>query len=322
MERLARLRFAVRGGVALAAALAALLPGASARAHGRSISYSSWELDGATARVVLRVAQLELTRLPFGTVAAPHLDPRLGAYLSERLVLRAGPTPCAVRDGPRALAAPAGDAVIEWRLACEGDAELAIQSELFREVAPGHLHFARIHAAGAPVLERVLSSAAPTWILRSREPGAARGGSLGDYLRLGVEHIFSGYDHLAFLLALVLIARRLREVAVIATGFTVAHSLTLALAVVGSVRPHAETVEALIGLSIAMIAAENAWWLAGRGRALPLALFAALVGAAGLAVAGIGAPTAATLIGLAIFSLAYFALLRACWPSSSCRRRA
>jgi hypothetical protein len=93
------------------------------------------------------------------------------------------------------------------------------------------------------------------------------------------------------------------------TGFTVAHSVTLALAVLGVVRPEPAAVEALIGFSIALVAAENGWLLGGRGRAVPWTVTALLLGMAGLTAAGIGNVPAAALVGLALFSRCHFALL-------------
>jgi hypothetical protein len=85
--------------------------------------------------------------------------------------------------------------------------------------------------------------------------------------------------------------------------------VTLALAVLGLVRPDGAAVEALIGYSIALVAAENAWLLGGRGRAVPLVLTCGVLGLALLAAAGVGAVSATTLVGIAIFSLCHFALL-------------
>jgi hypothetical protein len=129
--------------IATLAAVGAALLGSSAHAHGRSLSYSSWELDDTSARVVLRLTQLELTRLPWGPIAVPYLEPALGSYLTDRLTLQSEAGPCRLSDGPRALSAPAGDAAIEWRLECPEPVSLAIRSDLFREVAPSHLHFSR-----------------------------------------------------------------------------------------------------------------------------------------------------------------------------------
>jgi hydrogenase/urease accessory protein HupE len=76
------------------------------------------------------------------------------------------------------------------------------------------------------------------------------------YLRLGVEHIWSGVDHLLFVLALLLLVRGWRRVVATVTAFTVAHSITLAAATLGFVRVPQQPVEATIALSIVFVAAE------------------------------------------------------------------
>ena len=62
---------------------------------------------------------------------------------------------------------------------------------------------------------------------------------------------------MSFLLGLVLISRRLRDLVFVITGFTLGHSLTLGLAVTGVLRPHAEYIDALVALTIALIGTEN-----------------------------------------------------------------
>lgn len=82
---------------------------------------------------------------------------------------------------------------------------------------------------------------------------------------LGVEHILIGWDHLAFLLALILGCGRLRRLLAVVTAFTVAHSVTLALGATGVVELRADVVEAVIALSIAVAAGLSLWRLrAGR----------------------------------------------------------
>lgn len=290
----------------------ALLAGADSQAHTRSVSYSSWEIGERGARVQLRIAQLELTRLPWGPVSPPQLPPPLADYLVESLQLRAGAARC-TPTAPRALAAPRGRAAIEWRLQCPA-AALSIESALLLDVAPGHLHFARLRGPDGAVSERVLSNAARRWALPTAAESAAAdssgGNSIARYGWLGVLHIATGYDHLIFLLGLLLLAASLREVAVVVTGFTVAHSITLGLAATGKLAPDAAAVESLIGFSIALVAAENSWRLSGGARAVPAAVVAALLAAALLAAFGVGAVPAATLAGLALFCGCYFALLR------------
>ena len=219
-----------------------------------------------------RIPQLELTRLPWGIVAAPRFAPELGRYLTDGLRLEAGGAPCPVVEGPRALAAPSERALLEWRVRCPAEGALAIESDLMREVAPSHLHFARLRAPDGGITERVLAGAERSWPLPGQGPQAPSDAGqqrVGRYVALGVEHIATGYDHLVFLLGLLLLASRASEVITIVTGFTLAHSITLGLAALGRVRPEAAAVEALIGLSIALVAAENGWLLSGRRRIVP-----------------------------------------------------
>jgi hypothetical protein len=105
----------------------------------------------------------------------------------------------------------------------------------------------------------------------------------------------------------LLLATSVREVATLVTAFTAAHSVTLALAVLGVVHPEASVVEALIGFSIALVAAENAWILGGRSGAIPGVAVGTLVA---LAISGIGAVPRLAYGGLALFTICHFALLR------------
>ena len=82
--------------------------------------------------------------------------------------------------------------------------------------------------------------------------------SASHFVVMGVEHILLGWDHVIFLLVLLLGARTLREVAQLATTFTAAHSVTLVLASLGWVEVPAEIVEPLIALSIAYVAVQTA----------------------------------------------------------------
>ena len=302
-----------RGLCALAAVLAIGLVADAAAAHTRSTSYSSWEIDGSEVRVVFRITQLDLTRLPWGTIAAPHLPAPLAAYLTDVLWLEAGGERCAIATPPRALVAPQDRALVEWELRCANDGPLAIRSEMLLEVAPSHLHFARLRGPGGGITERVLSNAEQRWALPGPDGDEAAaepvGSSIASYLWIGVEHIASGTDHLVFLLGLLLLARRIRDVVTIVTGFTVAHSLTLGLAAVGTLRPDGAAIESLIGLSIALVAAENAWLLAGRPRIVPVGCVAAIAATGLAAAAGVGQVPALTLFGLSLFTACYFALL-------------
>lgn len=81
--------------------------------------------------------------------------------------------------------------------------------------------------------------------------------SIVAFLALGIEHILTGYDHIAFLIALIVIGLSIREVLKIITAFTVAHSVTLLLAALQVVSPDSRFVEIVIALSICCVALEN-----------------------------------------------------------------
>lgn len=87
---------------------------------------------------------------------------------------------------------------------------------------------------------------------------APLGEQLKDYFKLGVKHIFLGYDHIAFLMALLFV-RRFTDLLKIITAFTVAHTLTLALAVLQIVKLPPQWVEIGIAVTIMYVAAENLW---------------------------------------------------------------
>ena len=77
-----------------------------------------------------------------------------------------------------------------------------------------------------------------------------------DYTRLGIEHILTGFDHLLFVIALALLVRKRRLLVASITAFTIAHSLTLACAVLGLLSLAAPPVEAAIALSIVLVCGE------------------------------------------------------------------
>ncbi|MFI8523277.1 HupE/UreJ family protein [Promicromonospora sukumoe] len=91
---------------------------------------------------------------------------------------------------------------------------------------------------------------------------------MGHFFVLGAEHLLLGPDHLLFLLALIVGSRRLRDVVLAATSFTLAHSVTFLLAALGVVSAPAAVVEPVIALSIAVVAAWHVWGMwRGRGAA-------------------------------------------------------
>lgn len=298
-------------------------------AHGKSLSYSAWHLDEDGAQVSVRIPLLELSRLGIplplpGEGSSSPDGQEVGEYLTQHLKLITPDGPCTRTAPPTSRPTETGWVRFRWSLRCPAGNQRTLQSRILLNEAPSHLHFARLtlesesESARPRIVERVLTVGGPSWKLNLAPPGAESespsaslsGTSFMSYGRLGVEHILSGWDHLAFVLALILLARNLGEVARLITGFTVAHSLTLALAVLGWVRAEAAPIEALIGFSVALIALENGWSLGGRGREIPRVAVLGLLVMAGLAAAGFGSLAVLTLLGLAVFMASHFELLR------------
>ena len=126
------------------------------------------------------------------------------------------------------------------------------------------LRIANLEATMTDVLVRIAFADGSEWTgrLTPRAPAAtvpthpSRFAVALTYLRLGVEHILGGIDHLLFVLALLILTRGAWRLVKTVTAFTVAHSITLAAATLGLVRVPQAPVEAAIALSIVFVAAE------------------------------------------------------------------
>src|SRR5690606_26690775 len=110
--------------------------------------------------------------------------------------------------------------------------KLAIELGCFDPLTPGRRHLARA-VLGEAKLQPVLTANKPALELSVAAAGDAGGSDDRGFvslLVLGVEHILTGYDHLIFLLGLVLVRSSFRSILIAVTAFTLAHSITLALA--------------------------------------------------------------------------------------------
>ena len=136
-----------------------------------------------------------------------------------------------------------------------GDA-LAVRSTAIGRLTLGHRQYAVIRdERGAVLAERILDAGTPG--IEVTLGRRSRVGAFRDFLALGVEHIAAGYDHVLFLVALRFAARGFWALARLITAFTLAHSITLALATLDLVRAPASVVEPLIAASIMYVGVEN-----------------------------------------------------------------
>ena len=166
--------------------------------------------------------------------------------------------------------------------------------------------FAQIqNAASGEFTEQLLTNEHRSVEVTGDQGSRLKKARLFEFIRMGMMHIFSGVDHISFLLGLVLISRRLRDLVFVVTGFTIGHSLTLALAVTGVLRPHAEYIDALVALTIALIGAENIVAQTKRPRAVALAVGAVMILMALSSALGYGGLPSLLLLGAGLFAANY-----------------
>jgi hydrogenase/urease accessory protein HupE len=197
----------------------------------------------------VRPAYLELRESPSGELDVLWKMPMMGEMRLALAPMLSGPseelTPVATRLTSNA-------AVQTWRL------------RLLEPLRGRSLHIDGLTATMTDALVRIQFADGATWVTRLTPrapqvtiPEKVSGGSVAlTYSALGVEHILLGVDHLLFVLALLLITRGVRRLVLTITAFTIAHSITLALATLGFVRMPSPPVEAVIALSIVFVAAE------------------------------------------------------------------
>jgi hydrogenase/urease accessory protein HupE len=162
-------------------------------------------------------------------------------------------------DGP-AGSGPGPGIPVQWVIACPGGL-VGKRVGVEGIVAGGANVLLRLELQDGRSIHHVLTEDRPSFDIPERQ---SRLGVLETYAALGIEHILLGFDHLLFVLALVLLVPGPRRLLGTITGFTVGHSLTLALAVLGIVHVPQAPIEAGIALSICALAIEIARSRAGK----------------------------------------------------------
>jgi len=184
----------------------------------------------------------------------------LSAWFTENLNVASLGHACEMQRGRAALGDQDG-LEIELQYRCPDPGEpLAVSVRFLNQLGYGHRHLAEV-VEGTKRREEVcfrghdVFNVAPPAVRQGAPLGAPS--SAGAFVRMGFEHILAGYDHVVFLLALILTAKTLRSLLGVVTAFTVGHSLSLALVTLGVFSPPPSLVESAIALSIAYVGIEN-----------------------------------------------------------------
>jgi len=281
---------------------------ALATAHTLSRSTSSWRVAGHVLTVRAEIPLLELARtrpsLNGLSAQAAIADPQLRRALSKSVPTALRPLDedaACVPDRPASVRAGArGRLTVRWTLTCSRPPRPGVACDLFFDRAPNHLHVAHWAVEGGT--SQAILSADRRRVDLSLVDAAP--GRFGSFVVAGARHVAHGADHIAFVIALMLLGGGLGRAALIATGFTAGHSVTLALAALGWVQPRAEVVEVVVGLSVAYAALDCfAHW--GTARVCALANAALHAG-----VAAIGTIPLSVVAGSLLFTTSHLWLAR------------
>lgn len=260
-------------------AIAALGASADAAAHAASTAYLRFAPHAAPPTLVVDVALRDLHdsfgldsdgdgRVTWAEVRGA--EPRILQFVGDGVSVRRGTTPCVATPSPVALERHAGAvyASVALRLACDGRGAWGIADTMLFDRDPTHRALLSVERPGRAVEAAVLTPSGRQW-----RDDASPLSRFVEFLRHGVEHIWAGYDHLAFLglllLPAVLTVRgaryapepRRRDVVLrvlrVVTAFTAAHSLTLATGALGWWTPPAAPVEVAIAATVILTALAN-----------------------------------------------------------------
>lgn len=188
-------------------------------------------------------------------------SPDFHDYFSSELSVKTWDRECGLVRIDKAPPEPTGHWIVHLQYQCPQEVrDLTITSTLFLDLDETHTQFARLASPddpGTAMREAVLKASNTTFHIPDvRTGGSASGDRALSFFRLGIEHLLTGYDHILFLLT-VIIAMGLLDTIKAVTAFTVAHSLTMALAFLNLVSLPSSIVEPLIALTIIYVSVEN-----------------------------------------------------------------
>lgn len=247
----------------LAFAMVCAVSGAAV-AHDVSYSHAELRVTGAHVTLALAIhrndaAQTLGAAAPDSFLSAAYLAPRattLAHTLAPRFDLRANGASLALVFDAAVPDLPRHGVMLRFHAdAPRTIGDVAVHALLF---PANNLHetFLDVYSDGRLARQAVLSAEHPdTRVFAASTPGILA--VLGTFIAAGVHHIFIGPDHILFILGLLLLGGSLAQVLKVATSFTLAHSITLALAALGIANVPSRIVEPAIALSIVYVAIEN-----------------------------------------------------------------
>lgn len=295
----------VRAAPAATAVALAILTAPVAYAHQQGVSYSDVTVEDGVARYDLTLSSHDLQDIDADHDGAISDDEVIAQFAVLRhrferaIVMEVGATLCPLTLKDFATD-PSGVVTFRLRAPCADGSPLRVAFQLLATTAAPGYNLAKIRFHGT-LTEHVFTRNDTTLVIAADVSAAT---TARRFFLLGIEHITTGYDHVLFLLALLLIGGGVRALVGIVTAFTVAHSITLALATLEVVVLPTRLVESAIALSIAWVALENVLFDRGHGR-WPIAFLFGLVHGFGFAaiLRAMQLPTSSLALSLVAFNL-------------------
>ncbi len=274
----------------------------SAQAHVKSESHSVWRINGQQINLSFTMPLTESVRLATQEGVQPSNEHVL-EYLNKNLAVTSKSGACKPGTA-RAVSATDQFRRFEFSYECQDSEDIQLHSSVLFDLVPSHVNLAQIETIDGKYIEQIISADHQTLSLTSEEDELKSAGFF-KYMEMGIMHIFTGIDHMSFLLGLVLISKRTRDLVFVITGFTIGHSATLALAVTGILKPDAQFIDALVALTIALIGAENIAVATRRPGAVAIGIGGLLLAMTLARIVGFGTLPVLLLLGAGIFTANY-----------------
>ena len=276
-------------------------------AHTKSVSYSSWTIQEEEVIVNFTVASREVTKLIEYRVNYPSLADSLKSHLMENIYSEN------VISKPviNILNTEPGTTGLSLKFNIDQVEEYIFDVNIFFNQIPSHVHYAKINYESGQKRTIVLNENNHQINFLTKEDEALEQGSFDSfkqYLGLGFTHILEGIDHLLFLLALFILCKSLKSLFFAATGFTIGHSVTLALAASNIVIPEVNIIESLIGWTIVLASIEALNIPKHEMRKIQFAILITVMAMSAMSLLNITGLKTGFIIGLGLLTLAILRL--------------
>ncbi len=232
-------------------------------AHYFSESFSKWNVVDNKVEANFSLLTLESTRIfQVENYQKIMFEENLSEtdvfkiYLGQHLKVTSEGKSCSLVDEIKELNSQEGSLNLSLNFECPSNNEIKIINNALFNLVQSHIHIARIYIDNNLYTEKALFFNDQSIDLNEEKENNSFSNSFYKFFSLGLDHILSGYDHLLFILGLLLLVTNLKRLLLVITGFTIGHSLTLSLSVINIIQVKSSLVEALIGYTIMFVGLE------------------------------------------------------------------